>query len=143
MPDEQTPEVVYLGQRLDELRQTISTSSASLHQRLDALPEDIERGMQTAVETVMVKVEPLIPRPPKLWERPPYNWMVMAAFMWCMLVGTGVVMTVGLLPERLLEQIGTVVSAYFSSVGTESAALSIAGDLLASPAAAADTVGTP
>ncbi len=113
MPDEQTPEVVYLGQRLDELRKTISTSSASLHQRLDALPEDIERGMQTAVETVMVKVEPLIPRPPKLWERPPYNWMVMAAFMWCMLVGT------------------------------ESAAMSIAGDLLASPAAAADTVGTP
>jgi hypothetical protein len=132
MPPESSkpPEtIVYLGQRMDELREVISSSSGVIHRRLDDLPDDIQTAMGTAVEAVMIEIRPLIPDPPKMWERPPWNWMIMSTYVFVLVMAGGASITYGILPERLLDQLGNVVSAYFSSISP--------GDFLVAPAAAA------
>lgn len=125
MPDEQVPRDVYLGERIDALGEKISDSTGNINRRLDELPDHIGEVMKRFVA-------PLIPRPPKVWERPPWSWMVMGAYVWFVIVSTGAVMTWGLLPPELLNSLSGAVNAYFSAAPS-------AGDLLNLTPASAST----
>lgn len=126
----------YVGQRIDVLREAISTSStatreaisasgASVHARLDGLSLAIEASMERAVqhvwESAWTQIEPLIPKQRRAWQQHPYDWMAMVAFLWVLVVATGAIMTLGFLPDRLLDDLQRAVSSYMSAVSVAEA----------------------
>ena len=121
--DAETRLVVYLGERIDGLRETISAndtalsdkiskSVAQLHVRLNDLPEQIETAVSRAIA-------PLVPLSLRWWQQHPFDKMVMISFAWLFIVATGVAVTAGMMPDGLLERLLTVAGAYVE-VGPES-----------------------
>ena len=124
--DAETRLVVYLGERIDGLRETISANDTALsdkisesmeqlHVRLNDLPEQIETAVSRAIA-------PLVPLPLRWWQQHPFDKMVMISFAWLFMMATGAAITAGMMPEGLMKRLLTVAGSYVEAEsGSESA----------------------
>jgi len=107
--------VVYLGERIDGLRETMGESITQVHVRLNAMPGDIERAIARAVA-------PLIPEPLRWWQQHPWDKMLIVAVAWVFMMATGAAVTAGMMPEGLMKRLLTVAGSYAEAEsGSESA----------------------
>ena len=114
--DAETRLVVYLGERIDGLRETISANDTALsdkisesmeqlHVRLNDLPEQIETAVSRAIA-------PLVPLPLRWWQQHPFDKMVMISFAWLFMMATAAAIAAGMMPEGLMKQLLTVAGSY-------------------------------
>ena len=107
--------VVYLGEKIDGLRETVSESVTQVHVRLNALPGDIEQAVARAVA-------PLVPEPLAWWQKHPFDKMLVVGVAWLFMMATGAAITAGMMPEGLMKRLLTVAGSYVEAEsGSESA----------------------
>ena len=115
--DAETRLVVYLGERIDGLRETISANDTALsdkisesmeqlHVRLNDLPEQIETAVSRAIA-------PLVPLPLRWWQQNPFDKILVVGIAWLfIMMATGAAIAAGMMPEGLMKQLLTVAGSY-------------------------------
>lgn len=122
------PRDLYLGERLDRLGERIdqrlvnigeriSDSGGNLHGRLDRMPEQIATAVRQAVEEVRVMIVPLVPVPPRMWERHPWDWMILVTWAVVIAAAVGTLAAKQLLPEALVQQLVMLIGNYVQVQG--------------------------
>lgn len=117
---QQTEALIYLGQRIDhaasrvdalrdqmaktgqDLRESQAAIGNQLHERHNALPALVAKEVAEAVADCMATLKPLLPERPRPWEKHPYDWMLLFAFVWVLFIATGAAAFVGLVPDSIL-----------------------------------------
>jgi len=103
--DERGPRDIYLGSRIDDLREAISASGRTIHERIDRMPDDIKAAVSSAIS-------PLIPEPTSWYQRHPWDKIVVLLVAWTVMILTGAAVAAGAMPDGLLQRLLTVAGSY-------------------------------